>query len=72
MKEEEVEEENKENYHLNVKKITIFYVTFYIKLEKNTKKCLDYLKYKRQATIYDATYISYLSYIYIILPFHFL
>lgn len=72
MKEEEVEEENEENYHLNVKKITIFYVTFYIKLEKNTKKCLDYLKYKRQATIYDATYISYLSYIYIILPFHFL
>lgn len=72
MKEEEVEEENKENYHLNIKKITIFYVTFYIKLEKNTKKCLDYLKYKRQATIYDATYISYLSYIYIILPFHFL
>lgn len=71
MKEEEVEEENKENYHLNIKKITIFYVTFYIKLEKNTKKCLDYLKYKRQATIYDATYISYL-YIYIILPFHFL
>lgn len=37
MKEEEVEEENKENYHLNIKKITIFYVTFYIKLEKNTK-----------------------------------
>lgn len=72
MKEEEVEEENKENYHLNIKKITIFYVTFYIKLEKNTKKCLDYLKYMRQATIYDATYISYLSYIYIILPFHFL
>lgn len=72
MKEEEVEEENKENYHLNIKKITIFYVTFYIKLEKNTKKCLDYLKYKRQATIYDATYISYISYIYIILPFHFL